>query len=170
MSALPIFPVRLQTSIFGRSELNFRVRNGNGWTLALISTNFFIATDLRQKQTMQLSISQRHRRSDRGDPYRIRTDVNGVRGRCLNHLTNGPCRRAKLRSLRFCLPAKTSYRSVVPPLPRTNAPLVCARTSGHEPESINTLNLRSNELLPGTPSGTRTLDTLIKSQVLYQLS
>ena len=39
VSALPIFPVRLQTSIFGRSELNFRVRNGNGWTLALISTN-----------------------------------------------------------------------------------------------------------------------------------
>ena len=37
--ALPIFPVRLQTSIVGRSELNFRVRNGNGWTLALISTN-----------------------------------------------------------------------------------------------------------------------------------
>ena len=27
-----------------------------------------------------------------GDPYRIRTDVNGVRGRCLNHLTNGPYR------------------------------------------------------------------------------
>ena len=39
--ALPIFPVRLQTSIFGRSELNFRVRNGNGWTLALISTYYF---------------------------------------------------------------------------------------------------------------------------------
>ena len=38
--ALPIFPVRLQTSIFGRSELNFRVRNGNGWTLALINTNY----------------------------------------------------------------------------------------------------------------------------------
>ena len=38
--ALPIFPVRLQTSIVGRSELNFRVRDGNGWTLALISTNF----------------------------------------------------------------------------------------------------------------------------------
>ena len=48
-----------------------------------------------------------------GDPYRIRTDVKGVRGLCLNHLTNGPF---------------------------------------------------------GTPSGTRTLDTLIKSQVLYQLS
>ena len=52
-------------------------------------------------------------KEDCGDPYRIRTDVNGVRGRCLNHLTNGPF---------------------------------------------------------GTPSGTRTLDTLIKSQVLYQLS
>ena len=24
------------------------------------------------------------------DPYRIRTDVKGVRGLCLNHLTNGP--------------------------------------------------------------------------------
>ena len=37
--ALPIFPGRLQPSIVGRSELNFRVRDGNGWTLALISTN-----------------------------------------------------------------------------------------------------------------------------------
>ena len=43
MLALPIFPARLQASIFGRSELNFRVRNGNGWTLALISTNFVVA-------------------------------------------------------------------------------------------------------------------------------
>ena len=41
--ALPIFPARLQASIFGRSELNFRVRNGNGWTLALISTNYVVA-------------------------------------------------------------------------------------------------------------------------------
>ena len=41
MLALPIFPARLQASIFGRSELNFRVRNGNGWTLALINTNYF---------------------------------------------------------------------------------------------------------------------------------
>ena len=40
MLALPIFPGRLQPSIVGRSELNFRVRDGNGWTLALISTNF----------------------------------------------------------------------------------------------------------------------------------
>ena len=39
MLALPIFPVRLQTSIFGASELNFRVRDGNGWTLTAINTN-----------------------------------------------------------------------------------------------------------------------------------
>ena len=39
MLALPIFPDRLQSSIVGRSELNFRVRDGNGWTLDLISTN-----------------------------------------------------------------------------------------------------------------------------------
>ena len=39
VSALPIFPVRLQTSIFGAGELNFRVRDGNGWTLTAINTN-----------------------------------------------------------------------------------------------------------------------------------
>ena len=41
--ALPIFPGRRQPSIVGRNELNYRVRNGNGWTLALISTNFIVA-------------------------------------------------------------------------------------------------------------------------------
>ena len=40
VSALPIFPVRLQTSIFGTGELNFRVRNGNGWTLTAKNTNY----------------------------------------------------------------------------------------------------------------------------------
>ena len=39
MLALPIFPGRRQPSIVGRDELNYRVRNGNGWTLILISTN-----------------------------------------------------------------------------------------------------------------------------------
>ena len=70
--ALPIFPGRRQPSIVGRNELNYRVRNGNGWTLILINTNYLIL------------------KKEFGDPYRIRTDVNGVRGRCLNHLTNGP--------------------------------------------------------------------------------
>ena len=40
--ALPIFPGRHQPSIVGRNELNYRVRNGNGWTLVLISTNYVI--------------------------------------------------------------------------------------------------------------------------------
>ena len=56
-----------------------------------------------------------------GDPYRIRTDVNGVRGRCLNHLTNGPGRR-KLRFTRSRQKptafVESSLRSVAPPLPQ----------------------------------------------------
>ena len=40
VSALPIFPGRRQPSIFGTSELNCRVRDGNGWTLTVISTDF----------------------------------------------------------------------------------------------------------------------------------
>ena len=52
--ALPIFPVRLQTSIFGRSELNFRVRNGNGWTLALISTNLYRRKHFRHDYFLSL--------------------------------------------------------------------------------------------------------------------
>ena len=80
--ALPIFPGRLQPSIVSRSELNFRVRDGNGWTLALISTNF--------SGRSRLCGTTYSIRRKSGDPYRIRTDVKGVRGLCLNHLTNGP--------------------------------------------------------------------------------
>ena len=37
-----------------------------------------------------------------GDPYRIRTDVNGVRGHCLNHLTNGPaCNYIKRQGVKY---------------------------------------------------------------------
>ena len=35
-----IFPARLQTSIFGTEQLNYRVRNGYGWTLHVKNTNF----------------------------------------------------------------------------------------------------------------------------------
>ena len=35
----PIFPGRLQPSIFGTAKLNFRVRNGNGWTLCVKITD-----------------------------------------------------------------------------------------------------------------------------------
>ena len=46
---LPIFPGSCPPSIFGASELNFRVRNGNGWTLTAINTDSFILTDLSAK-------------------------------------------------------------------------------------------------------------------------
>ena len=48
--ALPIFPGRLQPSIVGRTELNFRVRDGNGWTLSLINTNFSRFCTLKTEQ------------------------------------------------------------------------------------------------------------------------
>ena len=88
--ALPIFPGRLQPSIVGRNELNYRVRNGNGWTLILISTNSIIHRILIRRTNRIITTSRRFVKKKIGDPYRIRTDVNGVRGRCLNHLTNGP--------------------------------------------------------------------------------
>ena len=50
--ALPIFPARLQASIFGASELNFRVRDGNGWTLTAINTNLLFLE--RKRVAIQL--------------------------------------------------------------------------------------------------------------------
>ena len=41
----PIFPGRYQPSIVGTAQLNFRVRNGNGWTLCAKDTNCFLRTD-----------------------------------------------------------------------------------------------------------------------------
>ena len=35
-----IFPGRFQPSIFDTNELNYRVRDGNGWTLVVINTDF----------------------------------------------------------------------------------------------------------------------------------
>ena len=51
--ALPIFPVRLQTSIFGASELNFRVRDGNGWTLTAISTNLLFSEKKSKQKKLE---------------------------------------------------------------------------------------------------------------------
>ena len=58
MLALPIFPVRLQTSIFGASELNFRVRDGNGWTLTAINTNLHFLERKRDQAPGFLRIFQ----------------------------------------------------------------------------------------------------------------
>ena len=93
--ALSIFPGRCQPSIVDRNELNYRVRNGNGWTLILISTNYMSSSTARKQTILYcpsrlVNIFSDFRPFRTGDPYRIRTDVNGVRGRCLNHLTNGP--------------------------------------------------------------------------------
>ena len=81
--AIPIFPASHPASIVGADELNFCVRDGNRWTLIAINTNSYgwdVTHHLYQSLSAEIT----------GDPYRIRTDVNGVRGRCLNHLTNGP--------------------------------------------------------------------------------
>ena len=40
VSALPIFPGGCPPSIFGTNELNYRVRDGNGWTLIVINTDY----------------------------------------------------------------------------------------------------------------------------------
>ena len=53
--ALPIFPGRLQPSIVGRIELNFRVRDGNGWTLDLINTNYSQGCTLKTEQRYWMS-------------------------------------------------------------------------------------------------------------------
>ena len=111
MLALPIFPVRLQTSIVGRIELNFRVRDGNGWTLDLINTNYHYqvspATNLIvrhlssfvKKNLPQWFLTRTIFLKKNGDPYGNRTHVCGVRGRRLNRLTNGPFPRFSISKL-----------------------------------------------------------------------
>ena len=53
----PIFPGRYQPSIFGTSELNFRVRDGNGWTLVVINTNY-VHANLAELIKYHLSIQK----------------------------------------------------------------------------------------------------------------
>ena len=43
---LPIFPGRCHPSIFGTTQFNFCVRNGNRWDLSVISTGFNNNVDL----------------------------------------------------------------------------------------------------------------------------
>ncbi len=54
MLALPIFPGRYQPSIVGAGELNCRVRNGNGWTLTAINTNYYLNKLSLTKTTIRL--------------------------------------------------------------------------------------------------------------------
>ena len=92
--ALPIFPGRLQPSIFGAGELNCRVRDGNGWTLTAINTNYFnwlapIKINCSIIQRSHYAV-KRESLEKSGDPCGNRTHVCGVRGRRLSRLTNGP--------------------------------------------------------------------------------
>ena len=47
-----IFPSRLQLSIVSTCELNFRVRNGNGWTLTTKNTNYGTPSGTRTLDTL----------------------------------------------------------------------------------------------------------------------
>ena len=40
---IPIFPERRHSSIFGTTELNFCVRDGNRWTLCVNLTNYSVS-------------------------------------------------------------------------------------------------------------------------------
>ena len=48
----PIFPGRFQPSIFGTDELNFRVRNGNGWTLIARALTFGAPSGIRTRDPL----------------------------------------------------------------------------------------------------------------------
>ena len=125
-----IFPGGCPPSIVSTSELNYRVRNGNGWTLIVIGTDsIFNAFNVKS-----IYILHRFRAVFFGDPYGIRTHVAGVRGRSLR------------------------------PLDQRAVSTRCSLQQEAEASTSTSL------LSFGAPSGTRTRDTLIKSQVLYQLS
>ena len=97
MLALPIFPASHPASIVGEGVLNFCVRDGNRWTHTPINTNYIFRIGKPSFCIVQHRVLFVKKKI--GDPYRIRTDVNGVRGRCLNHLTNGPHLYATLQTL-----------------------------------------------------------------------
>ena len=97
--ALPIFTASRPATIVGVRVLNFCVRDGNRWAHTTINTNsvwmgftpsFYVKSLLASNGVCIIAPYAINVKRKNGDPYRIRTDVNGVRGRCLNHLTNGP--------------------------------------------------------------------------------
>ena len=52
-----IFPGRRQPSIFSTRELNYRVRNGNGWILAVIDTDYSSFQGLRPEKQITLLLT-----------------------------------------------------------------------------------------------------------------
>ena len=57
--------------------------------------------DAKHKKSSQAIRSLRRR----GDPYGTRTHVTAVKGRCLNHLTNGPYKRRRQKAAPFLVAA-----------------------------------------------------------------
>ena len=57
MSASPIFPEGCPPSIFSTFELNYRVRDGNGWTLKVIGTDCKQYTNTRSTQCQHYSLN-----------------------------------------------------------------------------------------------------------------
>ena len=107
----PIFPGSFPPSIFGTAELNFCVRDGNRWDLSVINTSHI------------------------GDPCGNRTRVTGVRGRCLNRLTNGP--------------SPASPQKVPLPPVRSFQPLPAGTSIASAPKAQHLL-VRHQGLEPGT--------------------
>ena len=56
----PIFPDSFPSSIFGTAQLNFRVRNGNGWTLCVMKTNYCVSTALSSRTASRRVFSAPH--------------------------------------------------------------------------------------------------------------
>ena len=119
-----------------------------------LSRTFSVPQEIQHKVLSAYSFFQER---VSGDPYGNRTHVCGVRGRRLNRLTNGPCH-ASRPSQRHTAhhSAKNTFAL------RANCFFVCVVRCAPAP--------RRSALHYGAPSGIRTRDPLIKSQLLYQLS
>ena len=141
--ALPIFPGRRQPSIVGRDELNYRVRNGNGWTLALISTNLLVA----KSATL--------------------TPAAGLRP--LARVRFAPLLLAFLGKRFAGLPRKEYEFYVIRQTRRTNWIIHFFLRLVKSSSGLRR-TLSAHRSPDGAPSRTRTGDPLIKSQLLYQLS
>ena len=63
----PIFPSRLQLSIFGIFGLNYRVRNGNGWIPNIIYTNYFIC--VFSSEPLSQILSHIEKKGEPASPY-----------------------------------------------------------------------------------------------------
>ena len=150
MLAPPIFPGRRQPGIVGRNELNYRVRNGNGWTLALIGTNFVGAK----------SASFRFRQPASGCP--AKTALRSF----------APPLQLELAPLDFELVLEERWSSLLYVIRQSRKTNWIINFSSSLVKGFlqTSARLSAHRSSAGAPSRTRTGDPLIKSQLLYQLS